>query len=905
MTNLNVAQNPSPPRNAGERVRQWRDVLLSPETAWIVREFLNRAANWWHPSVHVHENGKPIGRWKRAKQYIGTLRKLAALNAEARTRLSEGIRDAFLGALEECRGLLRRERDPLNIGPSWRRLLDCTPEQRAELAVYAYARFRTITDCPAYSSFDWRGVYAANQVFTTLARASLPFSQTQLAKLLALMTDRQNRNFNHTGDGPEKAILRALERGRRVEDLSPQVKTYVADIIAGQKQLAQENPYYEISKERRAYRERFEALLRDTEKPFTLPPSPWSRRVYDDIAGAPAARQERLQALLEFASKGKGAQPTRAWLKAVEPLRHGSDNAAIARTLCDWVADLDPERLVALGNPHMNAGAGQALGNPEWLMIRLHEDLARRLLWIAALLDGDAIAPRLEKFAGERVFFSAAITALSVLEAKAVPALVNLRRKVKGADRATVEKVIAAIAGRQGVPVASLEEDAVPDHGLDASGELELPAASGKARLSPGEGTSVSLVWIGAAGKPQKSPPKAADDTGKQQITAAKARAQGIADTLKAQAWRLECLYLTDHHWSFDGWRRTYLQHPLLAHVARRLIWSVRTEDDIRLAMPQGDRLLDADGRTFAVSADAEVRLWHPIHSAVEVVQAWRRRVSKLAITQPVKQAWREIYVLTDAERHTETYSNRFAAHILRQSQFRALGKARGWKVPAQGQWDSQGLLPRRLIPVSDLTAEFVVSAAVNVDAVEQFSLPPIATDRLRFLNSFGDFIPLDEVPPLILSEIFRDVDLFTSVASIGTDPAWLGGGDNPPFAGYWARAASGELSGSAATRREVLAELLPMLSIADKCSLDDRHLVVRGKMQTYRIHLGSGNIMMAANSQYLCIVPAAAAADNGRVRLPFEGDGLLSIIVSKAFMLTDDDKIADQTIVRQIKGRS
>jgi hypothetical protein len=31
----------------------------------------------------------------------------------------------------------------------------------------------------------------------------------------------------------------------------------------------------------------------------------------------------------------------------------------------------------------------------------------------------------------------------------------------------------------------------------------------------------------------------------------------------------------------------------------------------------------------------------------------------------------------------------------------------------------------------------------------------------------------------------------------------------------------------------------------------------------------------------------------------------LLSIIVSKAFMLADDDKIADQTIVRQIKGRS
>lgn len=42
--------------------------------------------------------------------------------------------------------------------------------------------------------------------------------------------------------------------------------------------------------------------------------------------------------------------------------------------------------------------------------------------------------------------------------------------------------------------------------------------------------------------------------------------------------------------------------------------------------------------------------------------------------------AHREIYVLTDAERTTRVYSNRFAAHIVRQHQFNALCAARGWK---------------------------------------------------------------------------------------------------------------------------------------------------------------------------------------------------------------------------------
>jgi hypothetical protein len=36
-------------------------------------------------------------------------------------------------------------------------------------------------------------------------------------------------------------------------------------------------------------------------------------------------------------------------------------------------------------------------------------------------------------------------------------------------------------------------------------------------------------------------------------------------------------------------------------------------------------------------------------------------------------------------------------------------------------------------------------------------------------------------------------------------------------------------------------------------------------------------------------------------VRLPFEGDDTFSVIISKAFMLADDDKIKDASIRSQI----
>ena len=57
----------------------------------------------------------------------------------------------------------------------------------------------------------------------------------------------------------------------------------------------------------------------------------------------------------------------------------------------------------------------------------------------------------------------------------------------------------------------------------------------------------------------------------------------------------------------------------------------------------------------------------------------------------------------------------------------------------------------------------------------------------------------------------------------------------------------------------------------------------------------------MQPHDQYLCIVPKQTLAGNERIHLPFEGDGTLSIILSKAFLLADDAKIKDPTIVSQI----
>jgi hypothetical protein len=356
------------------------------------------------------------------------------------------------------------------------------------------------------------------------------------------------------------------------------------------------------------------------------------------------------------------------------------------------------------------------------------------------------------------------------------------------------------------------------------------------------------------------------------------------------------------------------------------LIWRFRNGDIVTDALFHDDRLLTIDGKPLAdLRSDATVELWHPIGEMAATVVAWRRLLEKLEIRQPFKQAHREIYVLTDAERKTDTYSNRFAAHVVKQHQFNALCAARGWKNVLKLLVDQEFPPPSITIPAWGLRAEFWTDGAgdnYGSDTNDTGTFLRLTTDQVRFYRidaprtlghadgsgqrQNAQAIPVSDVPPLVFSEVMRDIDLFVGVSSVGNDPTWADGGPQGRYRAYWAEYSFGELSATAATRKEVLQGIVPRLEIVGRCSFADRFLVVKGDLRTYKIHLGSGNILMAPNDQYLCIVPSrGAASDAGeKVFLPFEGDTQLSVILSKALLLADDTHITDETILRQIHGK-
>ena len=136
----------------------------------------------------------------------------------------------------------------------------------------------------------------------------------------------------------------------------------------------------------------------------------------------------------------------------------------------------------------------------------------------------------------------------------------------------------------------------------------------------------------------------------------------------------------------------------------------------------------------------------------------------------------------------------------------------------------------------------------------------------------------------------------------MGADP--YGNNETGAVEHYWQTYNQSELSLSAEERKRLLERLVPRLAIADQCSLEGHFLIIRGDLCTYRIHLRSGNILMEPDYQYLCIVFDAKAqeAAEGQFFLPFEGDTLLSLILSKAFLLAADTQIKDKSILSQIR---
>jgi hypothetical protein len=269
------------------------------------------------------------------------------------------------------------------------------------------------------------------------------------------------------------------------------------------------------------------------------------------------------------------------------------------------------------------------------------------------------------------------------------------------------------------------------------------------------------------------------------------------------------------------------------------------------------------------------VKIAHPNHLFnAGVLAVWQQEVVSRRWVQAFKQVFRELYVLTPAEHETRTYSNRFAGHPIDSHVTARLLQSRNWHIDNHEAIADKQFITHNIKAVFSFRGNghyFTESRDVFSEQI-QFYLAG-SNDETR--------LPLEDIPPLIFSEVMRDADLVVSVAQ---------------------RSGEISLSREAYERRgELVTALLADLGLAG-VRVEGHFAYIKGKLANYRVHLASAAIHIEPGN-YLCIVPKLWGLRHDNLFLPFadRDDAKVSEVISKIFLLINDDQIRDESIMRQI----
>ncbi len=624
---------------------------------------------------------------------------------------------------------------------------------------------------------------------------------------------------------------------------------------------------------------------------------------WDSLSKKEQATWEGL--ILHLLKTPSSAKASKKWISTSETFIKELSEDKLIKVFINWM-DIVKNELRAIVKAQ----------DPEFVFLSLTaQSFLKGMVWICGLIDANSLSKELEELgllAYKKIRWHGAVSAklgntclyaFSLLPfEKSIGYFLRYRHKVNyAAAKKIIERRIAEVAQKVGKSPDEIEEMAIEDYGLDNNHQVQenFGLYAGIATFSTvGNPT---IIWQKPDKNLQKTVPSYIKENYNAELKAFKNKIKTIESSIPVHKGRIEQSYLAQRVWRFAEWDKYYIQHTLVSIVAKRLIWRFSQADEQAIGIFKNDQFVDVNNEIIDwLTDDTAVELWHPVHSTSDEVFAWRNYIEQHKIQQPFKQAYREIYLLTDAERNTVGYSNRFAAHVLKQHQFATLCKIRGWKYTMQGDWGVQSI-PTLQLPHWNMAAEFWTETNYNSETRNSGIYNYIFSDQVRFYFQ-EQLLHIEDVPQMVFTEVMRDVDLFVGVTSIGNDPTWMDGNTNTQYNDYWENYAFGELSESAKTRKAALEKLVPRLKIASKCSFDGKFLIVEGQLRSYKIHLGSGNILMSPNDQYLCIVPDAKSKHD-KVFLPFEGDRMLSIILSKAFMLVNDTAITDSTITSQISA--
>ena len=300
------------------------------------------------------------------------------------------------------------------------------------------------------------------------------------------------------------------------------------------------------------------------------------------------------------------------------------------------------------------------------------------------------------------------------------------------------------------------------------------------------------------------------------------------------------------------------MEHPVVrAMLSKLVLFNPETQAS---GFWQEGKLISAEGEKVTLKADDKLLIAHPSHLFYAVQwDLYQKYLFDKELKQPFKQVFRELYIPTKDELETSNRSERYQGHQVQPQKTVALLRSRGWTVNYE-----EGL--QRVYHKEGFRA--TIYAAADWYTPSDVEAPTLEYVVFYSLKD-GKEVPMKEINPVIFSEVMRDVDLVVSVAHVGgVDP---------------------EASHSTMQMRAALARESARLFKLSNVEVKERHILVKGKLGEYSIHLGSG--MVSRGGLQLSIL-AVQSQHRGRVFLPFVDDDPKSAEIITKMKLISEGKI-------------
>jgi predicted DNA-binding WGR domain protein len=346
--------------------------------------------------------------------------------------------------------------------------------------------------------------------------------------------------------------------------------------------------------------------------------------------------------------------------------------------------------------------------------------------------------------------------------------------KFKGLQERAREKM-DEIAQKRGMSAEELADRLVPDLDLEDDGSKTLDFGPRSFRVGFDE--ALSPYAIDAAGTRLKELPKpnSKDDAAlaAEATETWKAMKKDVRALSSIQITRLELAMGNARRWRGEEFRSFLVEHPLLTHLVRRLVWGVYPSADG--ATPPTRTFRVAEDRSYAdgsdegcdVQADEVVGIVHRLHLDDEEVTRWSRLFGDYELVQPFEQLTREVFHLSPAER-AATQLARFDGREIESKKLLGL-LSRGWRKGAAQ--DAGGIYELTKTIRPDLVAVLPFMNGLNaggmdyVDATQTLGPVQFGTSPPGW-GQVTSPLPIASLDDVILSEVLRDVSSLGTAAS-------------------------------------------------------------------------------------------------------------------------------------------